>query len=434
MNLSQRQLVIAAGSLAVILVLGFLIYSNLRPGKAVSASITVWGFDNPDVFGALIKSYNATRPNVQVTYAQVSQSDYDNRLLNALAAGQAPDVFPVRSRTLAAQINKLTPINPAKLTAAQLESLFPTVIEQDFVWNTSSSKDIYALPLYLDTLALLYHKNAFDQAGIVAPPKTWDEFQQMIPKLRTVGLNGQIRKAAAAIGGSQKTIGAGIDLLNVLMLQNGTPMVSPDLRGATFASRGENSPGLQAFNFYLQFADPRSPYYTWSESQPDSIESFSNNDVAMIFDYYRTVVELERRNPFSDIGIAPLPQPAGALNAINYADYWGLGVSKQSKVPAQAWDFILYATANPDVSRTYLGLVNEQPALRALIAANLNDAVWGIFSRQSLTARSWFEPDKTKVDDAFSNAIVNVLSGKLDSGRALRQAEDQITQLMAQGF
>lgn len=429
-QLSQRQLVVAGIIAAGVLVIGSLIYFNLRPGKTASASITVWGFDDPDVFKPLIQSYNAVRPTIKVTYTEIPKDDYDNYLLNALAKGEAPDVFPVQSRALTRHGDKLAPADPTQINAASLASLFPTVVGQDFTYTTDSSRLVYALPLYLDTLVLLYHKNALDQAGIVAPPKTWDEFQAMVPKLRSLSFNGQINKAAAAVGGSQKNIETGIDLLNVLMMQNGTQMVSSDLRNATFASHGSTNSGLQAFNFYLQFADPRSPYYTWNESLPDYLESFTNSETAMIFDYYRTVSEINRRNPFSDLGIAALPQPANAANALNYADYWGLGVSRQSKAPQWAWDFIIQTATNAEAMRGYLSAVDEEPALRTLIAENLNDPVHGIFSRQSLTARSWYEADNQKINGIFSNAITDTLSGKLDSERALRQAEDQVTQLM----
>ncbi len=431
MNLSQRKILIIAGGIVIFLILGFLIFLNLRPGKGVAVKLSVWGFESKDAFDPIIKSYKQQRPNVEVTYQQIPAENYESGLLNALAAGRGPDIFPLHNRALPKEKDKLAPVISTQFTLSQFEGLFPTIAEQDFTFSTSSAladKKIYALPLSIDTLALLYNKDLFDQAAIVRPPNTWDEFQTIIPRLRSISQTSQIQKAAAAIGGSKKTIGTAVDLLNVLMLQNGTRMTTPDLREASFAS-GSNNSGLQAFNFYLQFANPGSNYYTWNDNQPDSLESFSNGNTAMLFGYYSDFVRIKKKNPFLNIGVASLPQPAGA-SAVNYADYWGLAVSKQSRASGWAWDFIIFLASQPEVSKLYLGAANRPPALRSLISGNINDPILGVFSRQALTARSWYEADEEKINGIFNAAIAAVLNGQFDSGKALLQAQDQISQLM----
>jgi ABC-type glycerol-3-phosphate transport system substrate-binding protein len=40
------------------------------------------------------------------------------------------------------------------------------------------------MPLYVDTLVTLYNKNMFDAAGIAQVPRTWQEFEALIPQLR----------------------------------------------------------------------------------------------------------------------------------------------------------------------------------------------------------------------------------------------------------
>ena len=59
-----------------------------------------------------------------------------------------------------------------------------------------------------------------------------------------------------------------------------------------------------------------------------------------------------------------------------------------------------------------------------------NDPDLGIFAKAALTARSWYEADASAVDAILNNAITNFLSGKVNSAQALRQAEDQVSQLM----
>ena len=412
---------------AVLLVLiGVLVFLNLRPSKTAAFQLTAWGFEKNEVVGGLVGSYSALRPNVKVSYQQVSEGNYENTLLSALASGQGPDIFPVHNRGLAKNINVLSPVPSSQFSQSQIQSLFPTEVEQDFALAAvgSSDKQIYALPLYFDTLSLIYNKDLFDQGNVANPPATWEEFQADIAKLRNISSNGQITRAGAAIGGSQKTITNAVDILNVLMLQNGATMTSG--RTASFSSE----PGLGAFNFYLQFSNSASNYYTWNESQQNDFDSFSAGKTAMIFGYNSDIEKIKRKSPFLRLGIAPIPQ-VKLENAVNYANYWGLAVSKQSKNSAWAWDFIIYMATQSQVAGQYSTATSQPPALRELISQKVNDPALGVFSKQALTARSWYQPDENRVNSIFNDAIASGI-GQSNLREILNRAQDQITQLMKQ--
>jgi multiple sugar transport system substrate-binding protein len=434
MKFSQKQIIIVgAVGLVVVLIFG-LIYFNLRGGPGGSSSFTIkfWGTDSKDMVEPAITSYKAAHPLGSVEYTQVDPGEYQKKLLNALASGVGPDLFYLNNRELPKQKSRLIALNPALFPNMSIsrfrDELFPAAVVQDFTFETQ----IYAVPLYFDTMALLYHRDLFDQAGIVAPPKTWDEFQAVVGKIRAVNSQGQIVRAAAAIGSTEKTVDAGVDLLHLLMLQNGTKMVADDLRSATFASgdTSERDAGNSAFNFYLQFANAGSPYYTWSDNQPNSLDSFAAGKTAMIFNYRSALDAIKKKSPFLNIGVAPMPQAAGDAPAVNYGRYYGLAVSKQSQVQYQAWDFALYLTTNIDNEKLYLGATGRPPALRPLIQEALASPNMEIFARQTLTARSWYQADDAEVERIFNEAIQNVLNGQKNSEAALRQAQDQVSQLM----
>ncbi len=432
MRFSQKQIFILAGAGFFIILLFVVIGLNARQKNKSAESVTIkfWGVESRNVADKVIQSYRALRPNVEISYTEFDPAKYDNALVNALASGVGPDVLYLSNRDLWKQINKLYPILPAQMNLTKFRDLFPTVVEQDFV--SASGSQIFALPLYLDTLAMLYNKDVFDQAAIVAPPKTWDEFLQIVPQLRALNASGQIVRAAAAIGGSEESVNSGVDLLTLLMLQNGTRMTTDNFSAAAFASfaGGGKSPGLSAFNFYLQFVNAGSPYYTWNDGQPNSVDNFANGKVAVIFNYKSAAERIRNKSPFLNFGAAEMPQPSGAGRSINYPRYSGLAVSKQSKFIGWAWDFAIFATTNADASKLYLDATGHPPALRSLIAQRLDDPDFGIFARAALTARSWHEVDDSAIRGILNDAIRNVLSGKADSERALRQAEDEVSQLM----
>lgn len=408
------------GFLAIVAIA--LIFFNLQPSKTAPIQLTVWGFDKSGDVSGLMNAYSQLRSNVKVNYVQVSRDNYESNLLSAIASGQGPDVFPVHNRALDKKTGFLLPATASQFGASQVENLFPTEVEQDFVIGGAGSTpgQVYALPLYFDTLSLVYNKDVFDQGAVVNPPSTWEEFQSDVAKLKKISSSGQITRAGAAIGGSQKTVTNAVDIINILMLQNGWGKVADSSNAA-----------LGAFKYYLQFADSSSNYYTWNETQKNDIDAFSSGNTAMVFAYNSDIQNIKNKSPFLRFGIAPIPQVDPA-NSVNYANYWGMAVSKQSRNPSWAWDFVIFMATQPQIAAQYSSATGQPPALRDLISQKINDDALGVFAKQALTARSWKEPDEAQVDSAYNDAINNVLINRIDPSKAFMQAQDQINQLMKQ--
>jgi len=435
MSLTRNQIIIIV--LAGLIVLFFLlvffgIIPGLKgpgtgsfglPGGGYETELIFWGVTEAGDTSAIqliIEEYLKTNKNVRINYRQFDDVlSYEKTLLNSLATGQAPDIFMFHSSWLPKHYDKVMPGPETFLPLSQFRQLFPTVVEQNFVLNGK----VYALPLYIDTLAFLYNKDIFDAKSIALMPKTWQEFQNLISQLRQINILNQIVKPAAALGGSEKNINSASDLLNLLMLQFGSQMIDQ------YGKINFGNQGLQALNFYLQFANPSSPYYTWNENLHYSLDSFSEGSTAIIFNYASQIPLIKAKNPYLSIGVTLTPQPAGVSQPIDYANYWGLSVSNQSRNSNLAWNFIFSATTNSQVSEIYLQAVKKPPALRSLIEKYKNDPELGVFAKQALTARSWPQPDSNVVKQTFSNMIESVLSGRLNSEQALRQAENEINEL-----
>lgn len=421
-------IIIGGGILIVILL--FVIFTFGLRSKTTSqqsVTITIWGTDEARVFNDVIASYSGpgTGGSTQIKYTQMDPSQYENQLLSALAAGTGPDIFEIGNRELSRWQNVSTPLPSSTLSTqfslVTLENDFPTVVGQDFV----SDGQIYALPLSIDTLAMIYNRDLFDSASLATLPKTWNDFQNEIPALRVVNSEGQITQAAAAIGGSDASIANAQDILFLLMLQNGTQMTRSDFSSVTFASGGSggDNSGLSAFNFYLQFANAASPYYTWNDGMGDAENSFVQGKTAILFDYKSSLADIKTKAPFLNVGIGPMPQPSGATVDINYPKYTGLAVAKGSLNSAAAWNVVVNLTTSAADESIYIKDTGEPPALRTVIQAYLTDPTMTVFAAQALTARSWHEVDDAKIDDIMNTAIQNVLNGAADSTRALNEAQ-----------
>ncbi len=423
-KLSERQLIILGAGVALVVVVFVFIFLNMRakPNAAAAVKLKVWGTEDAGAFAPIADGY----PYATVSYTQIDPSNYHDELLAALAAGTGPDVFEIKNRELPRWLSVITPLPAAYAQSfgpLQLANAFPDVVAQDFV----SGGQIYGLPLSIDTLVMVYNKDLFNSAGIAIPPATWDEFDSDIAQLRKVNSSGQITEAAAAIGGSTASIPNAPDLVALLMLQNGTQMTDSANTSAQFASDG--STGQAAFNFYLQFANAASPYYTWNDAMGDAFASFVAGKTAIVFAYQSDLAAIRAKAPFLAIGIAAMPQPTGASIAVNYPNYDGFVAAKAGQTAA-AWNFILYLTTSDAVEKMYVTATGKPPALRAEIANDMNDPNLSVFAAQALTAKSWYEADDTQIDGIMNAAIQNVLDGNEDSTKALSEAQAAVSALM----
>ncbi len=426
MHFTQKQIVIIGAGIVLLAAVFLFISTGIKKAPVVLQPyvVTVWGTESRALFDDLSLAYAGVRPNAIVNYLQFDPATYENKLVTALAAGNGPDVFEIGNRSLARWKSLLAPLPTSTFFSGQIDppkmqAIFPSVVADDFVSNGS----IYGLPFSIDTLAMIYNRDYFDSAAIALPPKTWDDFDNDVLKLRIVSATGTISRAAVAMGGTRQNIVNGDDLLYLLMLQDGVQMVSGNRSAATFGS------GVGALNFYLQFANPASLYYTWNDSMGDARQSFLQGKSAIYFGYYSDLLSIRHDAPFLNIGVAPMPQPSGATISVNYPRYTGLVAAKRGDV-THAWDFILTLTGYSAGETAYLKDANVPAAQRTALATQQSDSNLSLFATQALSARSWYEPDDQSTDAIFDGVIRSVTNGSLQPDRALYNAQSAVDDLI----
>ncbi len=420
-----RNRLVFIGIIAAVLVgVGILILLNAKPsGTANAVTLTVWGTDPKPVFDAVAAAYSALRPNVHIAYTQVDPQNYNAALLQAFLAGQGPDVFMLGNHDVLKWRSVLYPATTTQISAVAVNQAFPQAVLDDL----APGGQIYALPLYMDTLSLVYNRDLLDQAGIAVPPATWQEVLSEIPQLKKINAQGQITTAAIALGGSENTVANATDIISLLMLQNGTQMTSADGRPFFgFGTGGQNASA--ALLFYLNFANPSTAAYTWNEAMGYSTDDFLSGKTAMILAYHDDLASFKARSPFLNYASAPVPQIATS-SPVNFPRYQALGVWNRSRIPGWGWDFAIFATMDKTVNGAYLQATGRPPALRVLVPAAQANPDTGVYATESLTARSWLMPDYDKVKAIFSGAVLAALSGTETPDAALRDMQNQVDQL-----
>ncbi|MFA5173189.1 MAG: extracellular solute-binding protein [Candidatus Paceibacterota bacterium] len=430
---SKSQLIILGiGFLVVFIFILVLlgVIPGLRSDIGTKVNLVVWGVrDSSENFASGIKEFQTLYPTVSVSYEKKDQATYEADLLNALALGTGPDVIMIENTWLPRYINKLSPASAETIDINSLRELFPLVVEQDF----TSGGNIFALPLFVDTLSLFYNKDLFDSANIISPPENWDVFKDDVNKLKKVDKKGNIERAGVALGGSLKSVNRASDIVYLLMMQSGVKMISSDYNRASFTGTFEDkNPGVSALEFYTSFANPKSSAYSWNDSFGTSLDSFAEGKTAMILGYSWMMEEIKNRNPFLDFAVAKVPQLSASEIPVNFSDYRGLAVLKQSLNKTEAWNFVSFITGTESSARSFYLSTNHPPALRSLLPECQNSETISAFCRQTLSARSWPQVDKPKIDAIFSDTIKDILSGQLSVIESLKKAEDQVSLLISE--
>lgn len=401
-------------------------------GKTPSAkpvNLVIWSvFEDSSQFQPLLSYYQKKHPSSTVSFVVKPVETYEEDLINALASGQGPDIFTVNNAWLPKYLDKVVPAPAALWNYTDYKNAFVDVVVNDFVRD----RKIYGTANYVDSLALYYNKDLLGSAGIATPPKTWDELQRDTQKLTRQSQLGYFNRSGVALGLSSTAPGGQIhraeDLFYLFELQKGGQSWSPDGSTPLFGQAAPNGissqPAVDAINFYTSFSNPVSRNYTWNTKSDYSIDAFANGRAAMIIDYSYARQLIQQKASNLNFDVAPVPQPDLENPEINFANYWGYVVSKQSKSTDGAWEFLKTISDKAALDQYYAA--HKLPSSRKdLIELQTQDPDIGVFAHANLTAKNFYRPDQRKVDALISKMLDDVTLRGIEAGTALGQALGQ---------
>jgi multiple sugar transport system substrate-binding protein len=320
------------------------------------------------------------------------------------------------------------------------DDIFPSVVAFDFSRESKSEVDmtdertVFALPLFIETLGLFYNKDYFEAANIKNTPQTWEELIDYTKLFTSLDDGGEINLSGVALG-SGENINRSSDILAMMMMQAGAKMNNALLTEATFdeqvwVGEGENqkrfSPGQDAMELYLSFADPTKSVYSWDKDMPYSIDAFVEGKTAMIVNYPHNIPVIVSKAPHLNFGVAPAPQFMDSSRDISYASYWGFAVANKSRHSQEAWEFIDFLL-QPENLKRYLERVKLPTSRRDLILLQQQDDMLRVFANQIVSATSWYQGDIEVVDDILVDAITSALVGERTISEALEDASARVT-------
>lgn len=419
-------------------------------------ALTVWGvWDNPDDIAPVFAAFHQQLPYVAVEYRKFRYEEYEQAILESAVTGTGPDVIALHNTWMLKYQPRLLAAPAAlHLVATQtsgpqyqqktvrvlqdVPGIQPKDVRQKFVdvvaGDAVVGEKVYGLPLSLDTLALFYNKQLLNAAGISAPPKTWEEFKQQVRQLTAQDTEGNIAQAGAALGTSSN-VPRSADILALLMLQNGTKMLSGSGQSATFhlpVGQGDSAfvPGADALRFYTDFASPSKEVYSWSAQQSDALQAFAEGKLAFFLGYAYHIPVLRTQAPQLAFGVSTVPQISATGTKVNFVNYWLYGTMAATKHPNEAWALVQFL-GSEEAQKIYSAKAGKPSGLRSLIDAQSQDEKLGAFSSGLLTASSWYHgKNSNAAEAAMKDAIDAVVAGTRDTQAALNVAAERVNQTL----
>ncbi|KKP68019.1 MAG: Extracellular solute-binding protein family 1 [Candidatus Moranbacteria bacterium GW2011_GWE1_35_17] len=419
--------------------------------------LEVWGsFDDNNDFSEILAELRAVNPFIEkVVYKKIPIDSYESELIDAMAAGNGPDIFLVNNAWMPRFEDKVAPAPNDIIIEKDFRANFIDIVANEFIGKNG---EIYGAPLSVDSLALYYNKDLFNAAGITSAPTTWSELLDDSKKLTRIDEVGEIKQSGIAMG-TIENINRSTDIVDLLMLQNGAQMPSRDIIGF----KPDYSIAKNVLGFYTQFSKFSSPAYTWNKRMNYSIDAFYKGDLAMMMNYSWHMDTIKSKNSKLDFSIAPIPQ-ISSDKPVNFANYWSFVVNKNKQIKQkegrtpinneirihEAWQFLKFLTFKNDGKFTainyktknkkeyvskidpaslYIEKTKRPAARRDLIEKQKTDPTLSPFAYGNLIAKTWYKKNSNSVEGVWAEAIESINKGDFTTDQALRSVELRMAQI-----
>jgi len=396
-------------------------------GSSSHGTVIVWhGYTDVEAttFTQLGREWNQAHPEqkVNVTFAG-GNDDALKKTLASFVSGKSPGVayeFGSSITTLAARNQTQDLSSLVKNTPSfNWNDFFPATRQA----ATAPDGKIYGIPALVDNLSLVYNKRLFDAAGVSYPTPTWTwtDFQNAA---RTLTNPAKHQFGWAYVNdGSEDTVWRFIALL----WQAGGDLLTPDNKKAAFDSPA----GVAAMRLLHDMSvTDHSVYLDTGDGQYQNL--FSSGKIAMLWTGPWDLSGIDKKISYGTEFLPGKITHATIAGPDNYMMF-----NKDDR--ATAWAFLQwldspevhlrFATATGDLplrqSETRL------PGYREFLKRYPGDKVFVDNLAKNVTKSRPNIPAYPKISQAIGLAVQSVLLGKAQPEAALKQAREQVDQILA---
>ena len=435
-KITPFQIILLAG-FGFIAIIAVLIFSGILPGyknqgtqKGPAIPVSLWGTLPRSQINGVISAINKENKSYKITYAEFPDSSYENEVINALASGKGPDFWLISQDMVLKNKDKISPIPFAYYPERNFRDDF---IDISNLFVDQKNGGLTAIPFLIDPMVMYWNKDLFSSAGISQPPSNWDDFSEDVKIFTEKKETGNITQSGTALG-ELSNIRNGKDILSMLIIQSGNPIMKTDDRVNLKVALEEKdnsgkSPAAISVKFFNDFSDPNKNVYSWNKALSNADTMFAKGALAMYFGYASELLEIKAKNPHLNFDIAEVPQIKGDKTKTTFAKIYGLAVMKNSPQAKkqEALNSILFMVSNA-VSKDFSQATGLASSRRDLLAEKTTDAYFGLINKAAVMSKAWLEPDGGEVRRIFKDMVESVSSGSTSVGDSVRLAKNRLDQ------
>jgi ABC-type glycerol-3-phosphate transport system substrate-binding protein len=381
----------------------------------VSGNVEIWGtFTEDGGVGQLVHDFNEQyQKSFTISYVFHDPKDFDTDIVEALASGHGPDIVLLPDNLILRHSDKIELIPYALFPQRDFQALFIQAAE-----IYMREKGTLALPFAVDPMVMYWNRDLFNNSSVTEPPKYWDEFLTLAPKLtKRDPKTTSITQSAIAFG-EFVNIDNAKDVIAMLFLQVGNPIIKLEAGKPKIQLLTKN--GLEvvpdqditsAFRFYMDFSNPLKSIYSWSRARASSRDEFINGNLALYFGFASDYQPLQQKNPHLNFAVASIPVPRETKVEITFARMHGLAVMKSSRNKQTAF-YAIKQLLETKPSGAFAAAFNLPPVRRDLLSKRPTDSTLSVFYDSAIRSRTWLDPKPEGSDKAFRQMVESVSSGR----------------------
>lgn len=375
-------------------------------------TVTLSGWSNlleKQFLQQVIDEFEVQNPRIKVRYDAIADQ-YMDVLKTRLIGETAADVFYLDALEAPGLISPgvLEPLNGYLNRDFDLADFEPRLLD-------AFKRDgvIYGLPKDFSTLVLFYDKNAFAEAGLSQPPRTWDQLREYALKL-TGDRNGDGKIDRYGLGVLPE-----LARLAFVVEAFGGKLVDAEGR-ATFAS-AESLQGLQLI--VDQYRQDKSASQPSDVGASSGSEIFGQGKAAMVIEGPWLISYLKDTFPNLEYATAEVPPIADKNGTMAYTVAYVM--NKKSQHKAAAWQLIAYLTGKEGMKSWTSG--GFALPTRKSVAAQLgyeNTPLYKPFIAGAGYATIWQAGEYLPlILNNFNNQFISAMLGEQHLATAMQKAQ-----------
>ena len=370
---------------------------------------------------ACLEDYEAETGQA-VEYQQVTYGEYLQTVLTGRIGGTQPDIYHLYSIWGAQMADNGVLAEPPEAIAEFVRDQYGTTAEAATIDGT-----LYGVPSEVSVYLLISNMALLREAGFDAPPRTWDELEEVAAAITTRNDQGRVETAGFAFADS--TAGS-VHPFYTLLASKGVPVYEDGFASANLA-------GAEAVESVEQLAALTREGIT--DKSVDAFDAFPAGGAGMMImaNWYKSSIE-DGLGGLDDVAVSAIPA-GDDWKTLQYAFF--TGVDSESERQDEAWAAVRWLNSEASADETGVSCMGRMlRSIGALTANAADNAAAGeadAFTQPFLDAlsegRTVSQPNvmqASEIEGMMAETIDGVLAGDEEAGPAMEKLNQRVEDVL----